>query len=57
MRAGYLEGQVGAAAPGGPYARLEAGYRPREQLGVFGFGQWSPSSSTAGVGARWLFDQ
>ena len=39
----------------GPLVRLEAGYRPRGWLGLFGFGEWTPDESSAGVGARVTF--
>lgn len=52
VRGGYLELQAGVTAPGGPFARGEAGWRPSPAQAVFGFGEWSPERSMAGVGWR-----
>lgn len=39
----------------GPLARGEVGWRPRSNLGVYGFGQWTPRESSAGIGAQLRF--
>lgn len=52
---GYLEGIVGVSTRTGPVARIELGYRPREKLSLFGFGQWTPRESVAGIGAGLKF--
>lgn len=52
---GYLEGMLGATSDAGPFARLEAGWRPRERLGLFGYGQVSRFDAQAGLGARLTF--
>lgn len=55
VRGGYLEGQLGASSITGPYLRAEGGLRPREDLSLFGFGQWTPRESSAGLGVRVTF--
>lgn len=52
---GYAEALAGVSVVGGPFARLEMGYRPLSQFGLFGFGEWTPGNPMAGVGARWTF--
>jgi len=49
---GYLDAMLGASTLSGPLARLEAGWRLRSDLGMFGYGQWTPNESSIGVGAR-----
>lgn len=52
---GYLEAAAGVSNDAGPFARVEAGLHPLAPVGLFGFAAWSPSSSSAGVGARVAF--
>lgn len=52
---GYVEGIAAVSTLTGPMARLEAGWRPRSNLGLFGYGQWTPDESSAGLGARLTF--
>lgn len=51
----YLEGQAGLSSLAGPYARVEAGWRPIDPLALVGFAQWSRAESVAGIGARLSF--
>jgi len=46
---------LGASTLSGPLARLEAGWHPRSNFGLFGFAEWRPTESSAGVGARLTF--
>jgi len=55
VRHGYVEAQAGWASQSGPFGRLEAGYRPGENVGLFGFGQAQRRGWQAGVGARVTF--
>jgi hypothetical protein len=56
VRSGYLELQLGAVQELGAYAQLEAGYRPLERVGLFGFGRLEPTLGwSAGAGARWVW--
>lgn len=55
VRGGYLEGLAGWESWAGPFARAEAGYRPAGRLGLFGFGEWRPGGSMAGIGASVRF--
>jgi hypothetical protein len=55
VRKGYLEALAGVSSDAGPFARLEAGYRPFTNLGLFSFAEWTPSSAQAGAGARLTF--
>lgn len=48
----YLEALASWSSLGGPLARGEAGVRVGEHLGLFAFGQWRPTETTAGAGAR-----
>lgn len=52
---GYFEAQAGWATGAGAYGRLEAGWRPLQPLGLFGFGQVDARGRMAGVGARVTF--
>ena len=52
---GYVEGTAAVSTLTGPLVRLEAGYRPRGWLGLFGYGQWTPDEASAGIGARATF--
>lgn len=52
VREGYAE-LIGAWSPlSGPVVRGELGARLTPRAGVFGFGQWTPAETMAGVGAR-----
>lgn len=56
MRSGYLEASASWAPSAGLTGRLEAGYRPLETLGLFGFAEVNTvTGPLAGVGARWIF--
>lgn len=55
VRAGYAQALAGVSTLTGAFARAEAGYRVAPSLGLFGFGQWTPKESTAGIGARLTF--
>lgn len=52
---GYVEALAGLGSQVPPFARLEAGWRPRPELGLFGYGQLEPGAWTAGAGARWTW--
>jgi hypothetical protein len=52
VREGYLEGTASWSSLSGPVVRGEAGARLTPRFGVFGFGQWTPRETMAGVGAR-----
>lgn len=39
----------------GPLVRTEALWRLRPRLGAFGFAQWTPAETTAGVGTRFTW--
>lgn len=49
---GYLEAQAGWSSEAGSFGRVEAGYRPLTNLGVFGFGQVDQFGPMAGLGFR-----
>jgi hypothetical protein len=51
-REGYLEAIAGWGSLSGPVVRGEAGARLTPRFGVFGFGEWTPRETMAGVGAR-----
>ena len=52
---GYLEASAGVSGADA-FARLEAGYRPLNNLGLFGYGQLDRmDGADAGVGIRWTF--
>ncbi|MET0403053.1 MAG: hypothetical protein ABW123_11650 [Cystobacter sp.] len=55
VRSGHLELQAGVSTLAGPYVRGEAVYRATQNLGAFGFAQWTPRESMAGVGLRYTF--
>ena len=55
VRSGYVEASAGLSRLGGPFARVESGYRPASQFGLFAYGEWTPRDSGAGVGARFTF--
>lgn len=55
VRTGYVEAMAGLSTASGAFGRLEAGYRPLTNLGLFGFGQLDRSGYQAGVGARLTF--
>jgi hypothetical protein len=52
VREGYAE-VIGAwSSLSGPVVRAEAGAKLTPRFGVYGFGQWTPAETMAGVGAR-----
>lgn len=52
---GYVEASAGVSSADA-FARLEAGYRPLNNLGLFGYGQLDQvDGADAGVGIRWTF--
>jgi len=58
VRTGYVEGSLGATSTAGAYGRLEAGLRPWERVGAFGFVEHRTKTgeTLGGVGARYVFD-
>lgn len=56
LRRGYVEATATATGATGITGRLEAGYRPLEDLALFGFGEvGTVLPPAAGVGAKWVF--
>ncbi|QSQ17219.1 hypothetical protein [Myxococcus landrumensis] len=55
VRSGYVEVQGGTSSLSGWYARLEGGYRPLSNLGLFAFAEANSRERMAGLGARWTF--
>jgi hypothetical protein len=55
VKSGYVEAQAGWSALQGAYGRLESGYRPLENVGLFGFGQIDRFGPMVGAGVRWTF--
>ena len=52
VRSGYVEGLAGWSSLSGPVVRGEVGARLTPRVGVFGFGEWTPRETMAGVGGR-----
>lgn len=52
VREAYADLIGGWSSLSGPVVRAEAGARLTPRFGVFGFGQWTPRETMAGVGAR-----
>ena len=53
--AGFVEARAGFSSALGAFGRVEAGFRPVENVGMFGFGQADRFGVQAGVGARVTF--
>jgi hypothetical protein len=51
-REAYAEATAGFSSLSGPVLRGELGARLTPRVGLFGFGQWTPTETMAGAGAR-----
>ncbi len=56
MRTGYVQALLGWSDGAGAVGRVEAGYRPLQNLGAFAYGEWSSKlGASAGAGIRLTF--
>lgn len=52
---GYAQLTGGYATDTGAFARGEVGLRLAPNVGVFGWGEWTPRATSVGAGARVTF--
>lgn len=55
VRGGYAEALASWSSTAGAELQAELGYRPRENLGLYGFARWSPIETIAGAGIRYTW--